>query len=95
MKRLIKGLLAMTTLLVGSCSSKLLVKKVMICSSYTIKQDDPRYVTCELKEELGSDITTWEGIIDYFIPDNHLKDYYAYWYEYVNNTHALRYGTLR
>ena len=96
MKRLIKGLLAMTTLLLSSCGSKVVVVKTYHCLSYTNDRVDPRYCICDLKNDYTGETWTWEGIIDKWVPDYHLSYYFSgYLFEYSNGTRTMLYGTLR
>ena len=92
MKRLIKGLLAITTLLLSSCGSDIVLTRKCIGVSIQIK-DDPNYVWCELKENnMTSEKFEWEGIVDKWVIDRNLAYYVYYWCEYSNGTHIIQIG---
>ena len=97
MKRLIKGLLAMTTLLLSSCGNNIVsvVWRYRV-SVYYINRDDPTLTICDLHDEIAGKKWTWEGVIDTWIPDNNLSYYFSgYLFEYSNGSHTLIYGTQR
>lgn len=84
MKRLIKGLLAMTTLLLSSCGNNTIVSK-KVCNKFTILED--LQVECELYTG------KWIGFIDKWIVD--VKTSSHYWYEMSNGEHYLKVGTYK
>lgn len=83
MKRLIKGLLAMTTLLLSSCGSGTpkLVRKLW-CRQYII--NDPYNVYCLLQN--GNEQIEWRGKLDGFYVFSVGQNT---WYEYDNGEHYL------
>lgn len=93
MKRLIKGLLAMTTLLLGSCgSNNVVISKIANCSAWEADQHDPRITRCDLYNNITMEKWTWEGHIDQFVPTTLYKYHTGLWFEYSDGTHILYYG---
>lgn len=98
MKRLIKGLLAMTTLLLSSCGNNevVLVKRHHVVIFY-INRDNPLApITCDMRNDITYEKYQWEGVIHSWIPDNNLSYYFSgYLFEYSDGRNVAIYGTLR
>ena len=97
MKRLIKGLLAMTTLLLSSCGNEVVLLKRHHVVIYYMNRDNPREpITCDMINDITREHYTWEGVIDTWIPDNNLSYYFSgYLFEYSDGRNIAIYGTQR
>ena len=97
MKRLIKGLLAMTTLLVGSCGNSVeLVKRHHVVIFYIDRDNTLAPITCDMINDITREHYTWEGYIYDWIPDNNLSYYFSgYLFEYSDGRNIAIYGTLK
>ena len=97
MKRLIKGLLAMTTLLLSSCGNEVVLLKRHHVVIFYVSRDNPREpITCDMINDITREKYTWEGVVDTWIPDNNLSYYFSgYLFEYSDGRNIAIYGTLR
>ena len=97
MKRLIKGLLAMATLLVGSCGNEVVLLKRHHVVIFYINRDNPlEPITCDMRNDITDEKYQWEGVVHSWIPDPNLSYYFSgYLFEYSNGTNVAIYGTLR
>ena len=63
MKRLIKGLLAMTTLLLSSCGNEVVLLKRHHVVIFYFNRDNPREtITCDMIDDITGKKYNWEGI---------------------------------